>query len=300
MLANPAAGRGRGARYLEQVRPLLAAGAAVEVLIPAGAQGATAAAQQAVGRARDNGADQVVLVALGGDGTVHLALQAAIAHAVPLAIIPAGSGNDAARELGLPLRDPVAAAQVVLAGATARIDTGQLCDAAGRCAHFLCVVSTGFDSAVNERANRMRWPGGTARYLRAVLEELRAYRAADYQVNIDGRKLADTGMLVSVGNGRSYGGGMLVCPQADLRDGLLDVIWLRRISRVEFLRTFPKVFTGRHIHHRAVKQFRGQEIELVAAGAVAYADGERFGPLPVTVRACPGSLTVVVGPSALP
>lgn len=295
VLANPAAGGGRGVRYLRAALPVLRAGAEVEVLLPDSPEQAVKAAHSAVLRAREAGPGPVVLAALGGDGTVHLALQAAIATDAPLAIIPAGSGNDAARELGLPLRDPVAAARVVLTGATVRVDTGEVRYGAGRSVRFLCVLSTGFDSAVNERANRMRWPAGRARYLWAVLVELVAYRAGDYRVTIDGQVMSDSGMLVSVGNGRSYGGGMLVCPAAQMRDGLLDVIWLSRISRPDFLRTFPKVFHGGHVHHRAVRQYRARLVELHAAGAVAYADGERVGPLPVTVAVHPGSLAVVVG-----
>lgn len=298
VLANERSGRGRGRMALAHALPVLSAGSRVTVIHGADAADARTQLQAALGLGGSTVAptgDQVrAVVAVGGDGTVHLALQQALAAAVPLGIIPAGTGNDGARSLGLPRHDPVAAARVVLAGRTRPVDVGRARVADGTTCDFLCVLSTGFDSAVNERANAMSFPPGQAKYLRAVLAELRHFRAAEYRVTIDGRTRDLRAMLVTVGNGPSYGGGMRVCPQADLGDGLLDVLTLDEVAKLDFARTFPRVYRGTHVSHPMVSQQRGREITISAEGPIAYADGERIGELPVQVQARPGALRALV------
>ena len=100
-------------------------------------------------------------------------------------------------------------------------------------------------------------------------------------------------MLTAVGNNTSYGGGMKVAPGALLDDGLLHVTLLRKLGKAEFLRVFPKVYKGTHVHHPAVDVLVGREVRLEAPGAIAYADGERIGPLPVTATCVPGALRVL-------
>lgn len=232
------------------------------------------------------------LVALGGDGLVNLAVQVVAGTDIALGIVPAGTGNDIARALHLPLADPVVAVDVIgvalASGQTRRIDAGR---AAGR--WFVGVLSSGFDSMVNERANRMRWPRGPARYNVAIAAELRTFRPVPYVLELDGVRWETEAMLVAVGNGSSYGGGMRVCPGADLTDGLLDVTVLGPISTPEFVRVFPSVYSGRHIAHHAVTVRRAREVTLVAPGATAYADGERISRLPVTCEVVPGALRVL-------
>ncbi|MGB8022458.1 MAG: diacylglycerol kinase [Candidatus Nanopelagicales bacterium] len=234
------------------------------------------------------------LVAVGGDGTVHMALQAVAGTDTALGIIPLGTGNDAARELGIPLGDRDGAVDVILAGHERAFDTGVVETSDGRRRHFVCILSTGFDSLVNERANRMRWPSGQARYVLAMLAELRTFRPIPYQVSVDGVASGQQAMLVSVGNGSSFGGGMRMCPSADLHDGLLNMVVLGPMARWDLVRTFPKVYSGRHMSHPAASERVGRILELDAPGQVAYADGERIGPLPVTVRAEPDSVRVLV------
>ena len=155
------------------------------------------------------------------------------------------------------------------------------------------MLAAGFDAVVNERANTWRWPKGQMRYNLAILRELPLFRAIPYVLDLDGRRLETEAMLVAVGNGPSYGGGMKVTPDAAFDDGLLDVLVLHRISTPEFLRVFPKVFKGAHASHPAVEILRARTVRLEAPGIVAYADGERFAPLPLTVEAVPGALTVL-------
>ncbi len=155
-------------------------------------------------------------------------------------------------------------------------------------------ASSGFDSQVNERANRLTWPRGAARYPAAMLGELRVFRPVAYEVRLDGELLRMPAMLVAVGNGRSYGGGMQICPAADLSDGLLDVTVLAPVPTLRFLRLFPSVYRGRHVHLPEVSTFRVRSVQLEAPGMTAYADGEPLGPLPLTAEAVPAGLTVLV------
>ena len=155
------------------------------------------------------------------------------------------------------------------------------------------VLGAGFDSLVNERANTWPWPKGQMRYNLAILRELPLFKAIPYVVTVDGVRHETKAMLVAVGNGPSYGGGMQVLPDAQFDDGLLDVLMLHEISTLEFLKVFPKVFKGAHVGHPAVEIIRGRSVTLEAAGIVAYADGERFAPLPLTVEVVPGAVTVL-------
>jgi diacylglycerol kinase (ATP) len=159
---------------------------------------------------------------------------------------------------------------------------------------FLGVLSTGFDSSVNERANALPRLGGQ-RYTVAIARELASFRPLQYDVDIDGVPVRGPAMLVSVGNGPRYGGGMRVCPAAVPDDGLLDVTWLSAVSKATFLRVFPSVFKGTHVEHPSVRTYRGRSLFISAPGQIAYADGERIGPLPVQIDVRPGTLRVLPG-----
>lgn len=291
LLANPTAGGGRGGRLVGLVAALLRAqGTGVEVVSGRDTDDAFDLLRAAVEPGVDQGADAVV--ALGGDGLVNLAVQVVAETEIALGIVAAGTGNDVARALGLPLGDPVAAVDVILkaigSGQVRRVDAGR---AAGR--WFAGVLSSGFDSMVNERANRMRWPRGPARYNVAIAAELRTFRPVPYLLELDGVRWETEAMLVAVGNGSSYGGGMRICPGADLADGLFDVSVLGTIGTAEFVRMFPSVYSGRHVEHPALTVRRAREVSLVARGVTAYADGERISALPVTCEVVPGALNVL-------
>jgi diacylglycerol kinase (ATP) len=286
LLVNPVSGKGRGARLLAPVGDRLrSAGVDVDVDVIVGRDADEAFDLVRTVVAGDPGVDGVV--AVGGDGLVNLAVQVVAGTAVPLGIIPAGSGNDIARALGIPRGDPVAAADLVLAGTTRAVDLGR---ADGR--WFAGVLGSGFDSMVNERANRMSWPTGRSRYNLAILAELRVFRPVPFVLELDGERWETEAMLVAVGNGSSYGGGMRVCPDARLDDGLLDVTVLGPISKAEFLRVFPSVYKGTHVHHRAVTVRRARTVVLSSPGVTAYADGERVAALPVRCDAVPAALQV--------
>lgn len=286
VLVNPTSGGGRGRRYAEPVaRRLTDRGFEVQVLV--GGDGAEAAAL-----AREHVAARVqALVVVGGDGMVHIGANATACSGVPLGIVPAGTGNDFARLLGLPMHDPEGAVDVVLTEDTHELDAGQVEDT-----WFAGVLSAGFDSMVNERANRMRWPRGRARYNLSILAELSVFHPVRFRLSLDGEVVEHEAMLVAVGNGVSYGGGMRVCPGARVDDGTFQVTVLERVSKVEFLRVFPKVYSGSHVDHPRVRVYQARDVMLDATGVVAYADGERLGALPMRARAVPGALTVLCPP----
>jgi diacylglycerol kinase (ATP) len=285
LLINPSAGNGRGARAASLVAPRLRdAGFTVRELCGRDADEAEELARAAV----DDGVE--LLVAVGGDGLVHLALQALAFSATTLGIIPAGSGNDSARYLGIPRADPAAAADVVVAGRVRTVDLAR----AGT-TYFLCVLSAGFDAVVNERANRMRRPRGPLRYTVATLAELRLLAPVDYTLELDGTPQAVDAVLVAVGNGPSFGGGLRITEGARLDDGLLDVVVIRPLGRGALVRTYPRLFRGTHVTHPAYEHHRVRQVTVAGPDVVAYADGERLGPLPVTVTAAPSALRVLTG-----
>ncbi len=282
LLVNPTSGKGRGGRLLDPVAARLRqSGIDVDVVVGRDAD-------EAFDRVRNRVAEGVDgLVAVGGDGLVNIALQVVAGTDVPLGVVPAGTGNDIARALGLTLDDPVAAVDLAARGDSRLIDLGR---ANGR--WFAGVLGSGFDSMVNERANRMTWPTGRSRYNLAILAELRTFRPVPYLLELDGQSWQTEAMLVAVGNGSSYGGGMRVCPDARLDDGQLDITVLGPISKPEFLRVFPTVYKGTHVNHPAVTVRRAREVVLTSPGVTAYADGERVSVLPVHVEAMPAALRV--------
>jgi diacylglycerol kinase (ATP) len=295
VLANPYAGRGRHRGLLPAVLERLGAGGRpVEVLTA----GDRAEAERACRAAVASGA--AALVAVGGDGTYHLALQAVAASGVPFGAVPAGTGNDLATELGLP-GHPLAAADAIAdalrAGRTRPVDLARMTTPERPPRWFGAVLAAGFDAIVNERANVMRWPRGPRRYDVAVVAELIRLRPRRYRLRLDGGEEHELdGVLVAVGNTASYGGGLRICPAADPTDGLLDVVVGRSMDRRTLMRIKPRVYRGTHLDHPLVLSFRARTVELSAEGIIGYADGERAYPLPVTVTAVPGALRLLGPP----
>lgn len=223
------------------------------------------------------------VVCVGGDGLAHLVLQVVVPRSIAFAVIPAGTGNDIARALGWSLEDSTKYLDHITTNQASAIDLGN-----ADSEWFAAILSTGFDSVVNEKANAMVWPRGQQRYNLAIALELPRFTPIEYQITTDTRTFTTKAMLIAIANGRSYGGGMLVCPHAKLDDGLFDVMILKPVSKLEFLKVFPRVFSGSHITHPAVEIFRTKKITL-AADAIAYADGERIGPAPVSAECIAGA-----------
>ena len=283
LLTNPTSGKGKGAKVRDRaLARLRGAGLGVRSL-----QGRDAG--EALDLARQCVADGVdALVICGGDGMVHLAAQAVASTGTPLGIVPAGTGNDVARYFDIPRKDPDAAVDLVVAGRTRTVDLAR-----SGAQYFVTVLAAGFDAVVNERANRMTWPKGQMRYNIATLVELRVFEPLAYTLQLDDRQVSLDAMLVAVGNGPSFGGGLRITEGAVLDDGLLDVVIIKPISKPDLIRTYPKLFKGTHIHHPQYEHHLVRSVTIAAPGIVSYADGERFGPLPLTVECAPGALTVL-------
>ncbi|WP_069167829.1 diacylglycerol kinase [Nocardia altamirensis] len=304
VVTNPLAGLGKGHDV---------AGAALARLRERGAEITevrAASAAESVRLVRDSiqHGRQDAVVCIGGDGLVNVLLPAVAQTGVPLGMIPAGTGNDLARELGIPTDDPVAAADAVLDGRTRTIDLGRIDSPTPDSTPmwFATVTGTGFDARVTLRANAMRWPRGRLRYTLAALAEISGRFTVPYRVELTGAVtegltnpgagalLETDAVMVAVGNTRTYGGGMLICPDAVLDDGLLDLTVVGALSRGEMLRLLPALSAGKRQNHPEVKQYRAAAITLTAPGAPATADGEPAGTLPITITAVPGALTVLV------
>ena len=286
VLVSPSAGRGRARAATDGVLGALRAGGLrPQVLDATGREDAERLAAKAVA----GGASAVV--AVGGDGTVHAALQAVAGTTTPLAVVPAGTGNDLALALGVPA-DPVAAAAAAAAdlvdGRTTAIDAGRTADR-----WWSTVLCCGFDSAVSDRANRLRWPRGRRRYDVAILAELARMRSHEVTLVLDGEQTTVPVTLVAVGNTSTYGGALRICPGAQPDDGLFDVTVVRAMTRRQLVSERPRLAAGTHVDHPLVSVHRVRRVELSCDGVTTWADGEPVAPLPVTAECVPGAVHVL-------
>ncbi|MCG2797806.1 MAG: diacylglycerol kinase family lipid kinase [Cellulomonas sp.] len=301
LVVNPTSGHGRGRDAGRQAHTaFVAAGHEVlDLSAPTLAQ-ATDAARAAALRGLD------ALVVVGGDGMTHLGVNVVAQTPLPLGIVAAGSGNDIARVLGLPVHDVPAAVEAVdraLVEGPRAVDAVRVTTPGRQAAEwFVGVLSCGIDAAVNARANRLRFPSGTGRYVRALVSELAAFRPYGYRVSFDdGGTWESSGVLVAAANTRDIGGGMHIAPSADPCDELLDVVTGAGLSRTQLVRLFPTIFRGTHVRHPAVRVVRTRSVLVDWAPEhgphppVAFADGERIGPLPLRAEVVPGALAVLLG-----
>jgi diacylglycerol kinase (ATP) len=292
MLTNPASGHGNAGHTAQRaIAQLQQRGIDVVEIVGADVEHARRLVDDALAAGTD------ALVVTGGDGIISVALQALALTDIPLGIIPAGTGNDHAREFGLPTNNPTAAANVVADGWLETIDLGRISDDSGAQKWFGTVMAAGFDSLVSDRTNRMSWPHGRMRYNLAMLAELSRLRLLPFRLVLDGRdgteEIRTDLTLAAFGNTRSYGGGMKICPNADHGDGLLDVTMVHSESRTKLLRLFPTVYRGTHVDLDVVTTERAKSVRVDSPGITAYADGEYVGPLPVEVAAIPGALRIL-------
>ncbi|MDO4887959.1 MAG: diacylglycerol kinase family protein [Actinomycetaceae bacterium] len=301
LVTNGAVRRGRAGDLTGRaLRAINARGADVVVL-----DGRTAMEkQERAHRAATSGAIDALMV-VGGDGTVHIGVEALTATGVPLGIIPVGSGNDIARQFGLPVGDVEESVERTLlslrTGAATPVDVVEVRTggAAGATHRALAILSAGIDAAINLRANGLAWPGGNLRYLRAALAEVRRFAPYGLRLEIDGRAAEGPATLVCVANTGYFGGGLRIAPAADPRDGLLDVVYAKVLSPAQICALFPRLYTGGHVRHPYVHVKRARHVRIAAAPGVGkappvlMADGEVMGRLPVEVRCLPRSLELL-------
>lgn len=239
-----------------------------------------------------------VVAVMGGDGMMHIGVNEAVrvqqsaAGGPALGLIPAGTGNDLCRGLDVD-SDPLAAVQALLTGHERQVDVARI-----GTAYVGTILATGFDAMVNRRANDLPWPKGDARYLLALVGVLGAFEPLQYRLTIDEVTRDLDAILVAVGNTRSYGGGVRVCPDADPTDGLLDVTIVHPVGRGTLLRLLPRLYTGSFVRHPCVEQLRVREITVDGPGLIGFADGEMIGATPLTVTQVPAALRICGTPPA--
>lgn len=283
LLVSPRGGRGRAAAAAATVRRVIeeAGHTPVDVSGASAAESEAAAITAVAGGARR-------LIAVGGDGSLHLALQAAAGSDTVLGLVPAGTGNDYARAFGLHGLSVEQSTERALGPAQAvdAISTGS-----GRWAAFN--VMGGFCVDVNRRAERMRFPKGPSRYTAATLLTLPGLRHRELAVTVDGERSQFRSAFFAVANTATFGGGMAICPDADAQDGLLDVCVVGAVNRITLLRLLPAVFDGGHVGHRHVHLFRGRSVTVESLDSEPLdllADGEPLAPAPLTATAAPGAV----------
>jgi len=284
LIVNPSAGAGRAAQRL----PVVAA--ELRALGIESRQEKTTSIDHAAELARTAGEAGEAVFTLGGDGLVGVVAGALADTGTPMGVLPGGRGNDFARVLGIP-RDPGEAVRVLASARERKLD---LAEANGR--PFIGIASCGFDSVANRIANESRLVKGNLVYLYAALRSVATWKPARFELVLDGNVRVYSGWSVGACNSKAYGGGMYAAPNAELDDGLLDVVVCERTSRFTFVfRVLPRVFKGTHVELPYVHELRAREVMVSADRPFAmYADGDPVGDLPVTVRVRPGALTVLV------
>ncbi len=284
VIVNPSAGGGRASRVLGEVQEALS-GLGLEHQVQR-----TGSLEHAGTLARAAVQDGRMAVALGGDGLIGAVAAAVRDTGGLLGVLPGGRGNDFARALGIPL-DPRRACQVLANGVARALDMGE---AGGRT--FIGIASCGFDSDANRIANETRLVSGNLVYAYGALRALVSWHPATFTVELDGgRTRTATGYTVAAANSKAYGGGMWLAPDASLEDGLLDVVIVGAVPKLRFVRLLPSVFKGEHIRQPAVEVLRCRQVRISAERPFTmYADGDPIAELPVTVRALPGAVRVMV------
>lgn len=287
LLVNPASAHGGALKLLPGLERELDA-----LRIPFRVE-RTRSLEDGVGRALRAADAEEVPVVISGDGLIGAVGGALAGSETPLGIVPGGRGNDLARVLDIP-SEPEAAAAMLAAGHTRRIDVGEV---NGK--RFLGIVSVGFDSEANRLANETKWLRGNLVYAYAGLRTLLGWKPARFTIRVGEQRQRFSGHSVSVANSKAFGGGMFIAPDADLSDGEFDVVTVGEHGKLRSLAILPKVFKGTHVEEDEVRVFRTSRLELSASRPFpVYADGEHLTDLPAALRVLPLALSVIVPPRA--
>ena len=290
IVINPTSGRGKGKILGEQALAEFAKHA-IEI-IDLSAESFVAAARNAKEAVEKKIIDGLVVV--GGDGMFHLGVNAVVKSDIPVGLIAAGTGNDSARTLGLPIHNVVegVAALIAKIGNTRKVDLIEA-KSDDRSFYSFGAVSAGFDALCNARANKWTWISGPIKYRLAMYRELAAFKPISYRAVVDGVEKVFEAVLCTIANSPAYGGGLLITPAAKVDDGKLDLFILKAISRIELIKLFPKVYFGGHVGHPAVEIIQVDSLELYSEGMPAYSDGEHVGATPVNCVISPNALNVL-------
>ena len=289
LIVNPSSGSGRGAELLPEVeRQMRARRLDFGIVVTTSLDHGIDEAKAAVGRGETP-------VVMSGDGLIGQIGGALAESGATMGVVPGGRGNDFARVLGIPT-EPAEAVALLAQRPTRQIDVGE---ANGK--RFLCIASIGFESIANRLANETTFLRGGLVYLYAGLRTLATWKPARFTIQLDGeRRLEYEGYSVQVANSRSFGGGFFIAPNAELDDGLFDVVMVGDSSKLSFLGGMPKAKKGTHLDQEQVSVVRAAEIEVGADRPFAvYADGEHLTDLPARLSVLRGALTVIAPPGEL-
>lgn len=247
------------------------------------------------------------LIVVGGDGMVHLGIQVCATKKLPLGIVAAGSGNDAAISLGLPLYDIEASVTRIedgLRGDVATIDLGSLTgpgiELPAKPRYFIAVLSAGIDAAVAAYGSNLTFPRGPLKYKVATVREVPRFKPYGVELVIDGKKWSQLCTLVAVANGPVFGGGLIISPASSLTDGKLELVVADAVARREILKLFPKLYDGSIIDDPRVRVVPATDIEIrqhVGGASLppAFADGELLGAEPLRITTARNALRVLGG-----
>ena len=289
VVVNPRANRGRGQQSGEEVfHELAKRGIAAINLSGPDAKTALKKGQLAISEQELSG-----VIAVGGDGTAQLGANLCVPNQLPLGLIPAGSGNDQARELEIPRTSVPEAVEHLVSHLSnpRRVDVMRV-KTNTREFWSLGSISAGFDALCAQRANGLRWPKGPNSYVAAMLLELPRFEPIEYHLDVDGEKRTLKAMLCGVANVKNFGGGMKISPSSEITDGELEVFILHEVSRSKLLRIFPTVYSGEHIKYPEVEIFKAKSVSISNDGFPMTCDGELIGPAPFSVEVHPGALQV--------
>jgi diacylglycerol kinase (ATP) len=285
-VVNPAAGGDAAARLIPVARLLREAGAEVAVEYSRSLEHAAELARTAAGRGD-------AVVAVGGDGMVGCLAGALSGSEAVLGILPAGRGNDFARQLALP-SDPEGIAAVLLKSDHQRIDLVEV-EAEGLTKVIAGSVYMGVDAVANQHINRSKLPGSLAYYV-GPLRAVAGWKATNYRIVVDGTVHEERGFSVVAANSGYYGYGRHVAPDAAVDDGLLDIVIIRHAPKRLFFAVMRDMANGTHVRRPQIEVLRGREVRIEADRVLPFgADGELLGELPVTARIVPAALSVLIG-----
>lgn len=290
LITNPAANRGKGNLIGDRAKAVFTeAGISHVDLSGESAEQARENANLAI-----SAGEISAVVAIGGDGTSQLGVNIAMEHSVPLGLIPAGSGNDQVRQIGVPLGDPDAAVYNISQSLKKPRSVDVMwVETTNRSFWSFGSISGGFDALCAKRANGLRWPKGPNSYVAAMLLELPRFEPIKYNITADGKKREFKAMLCGIANVKNFGGGMKISPSSEVEDGEVEIFILHEVSRPKLLKIFPSVYKGEHIKYPEVEIFKAKEVEVVNDGYPLSCDGELIGPAPFKVKVHPGALKLL-------
>ena len=290
VILNPAANRGKAKAVGAKVFQYFA-----EAGIPVvNLSGETALAATEKANIMIRSQDLSGIVAIGGDGTSQLGMNLAVPNQLPLGLIPAGSGNDQVRELGISLTDTKAAVDNIIASLASPRRVGAMkVSVSGREFWSLGSISAGFDALCATRANSLKWPKGPNSYVAALLLELPSFKAIKYHLDVDGEKRVIDAMLCGVANVKNFGGGMKISPNSEITDGELEVFILHQVSRGRLLRIFPTVYKGGHLKFPEIEIFKAKSVKISNDSFPVTCDGELVGNAPFSAEIHPGALRLL-------